>query len=64
MKFTQTDNAPAAIGPYSQAVVVDGFVFCSGQIPLDPATQEPRSTFMPETWPPYSRPPGRPWDRW
>jgi len=38
MRFTQTDNAPAAIGPYSQAVVVDGFVFCSGQIPLDPAT--------------------------
>lgn len=40
MKFTQTDLAPAAIGPYSQAVVVDGFVFCSGQIPLDPATGE------------------------
>jgi 2-iminobutanoate/2-iminopropanoate deaminase len=40
MKFTQTDEAPAAIGPYSQAVVVDGFVFCSGQIPLDPATGE------------------------
>ncbi|HSG50048.1 MAG TPA: RidA family protein [Longimicrobiales bacterium] len=38
LRFTQTDNAPAAIGPYSQAVVVDGFVFCSGQIPLDPAT--------------------------
>ena len=37
LRFTQTDNAPAAIGPYSQAVVVDGFVFCSGQIPLDPA---------------------------
>ena len=40
LSFTQTDNAPAAIGPYSQAVVVDGFVFCSGQIPLDPATME------------------------
>lgn len=40
MRFTQTENAPAAIGPYSQAVVVDGFVFCSGQIPLDPATGE------------------------
>lgn len=40
MRFTQTDQAPAAIGPYSQAVVVDGFVFCSGQIPLDPATME------------------------
>ena len=38
MRFTSTENAPAAIGPYSQAVVVDGFVFCSGQIPLDPAS--------------------------
>ena len=36
----QTDNAPAAIGPYSQAVVSDGWVFCSGQIPIDPATGE------------------------
>ena len=42
MKFTQTDDAPAAIGPYSQAVVVGGFVFCSGQIPLDPKTMELR----------------------
>ncbi|HJL04598.1 MAG TPA: RidA family protein [Polyangiaceae bacterium LLY-WYZ-15_(1-7)] len=33
-----TDAAPAAIGPYSQAVKANGFVFCSGQIPLDPAT--------------------------
>jgi 2-iminobutanoate/2-iminopropanoate deaminase len=33
-----TDHAPKAIGPYSQAVVVDGWVFCSGQIPLDPFT--------------------------
>lgn len=40
MEFTHTENAPAAIGPYSQAVVVDGFVFCSGQIPLDPRTME------------------------
>lgn len=40
MSFTQTEAAPAAIGPYSQAVVVDGFVFCSGQIPLDPASME------------------------
>jgi 2-iminobutanoate/2-iminopropanoate deaminase len=40
MKFTQTDDAPAAIGPYSQAVAVGGFVFCSGQIPLDPTTME------------------------
>ena len=35
-----TDDAPAAIGPYSQAIVVDGWVFTSGQIPIDPATGE------------------------
>lgn len=34
----RTDDAPGAIGPYSQAVVTDGWVFASGQIPLDPAT--------------------------
>ena len=33
-----TDNAPGAIGPYSQAIRTGGFVFCSGQIPIDPAT--------------------------
>jgi 2-iminobutanoate/2-iminopropanoate deaminase len=33
-----TDGAPGAIGPYSQAVAVDGWVFCSGQIPMDPST--------------------------
>jgi len=31
----QTDHAPAPVGPYSQAIEVDGFVYCSGQIPLD-----------------------------
>ena len=36
--FIKTDQAPGAIGPYSQAVAVDGWVFCSGQIPIDPAT--------------------------
>jgi 2-iminobutanoate/2-iminopropanoate deaminase len=36
--FVKTDQAPGAIGPYSQAVAVDGWVFCSGQIPIDPAT--------------------------
>lgn len=35
-----TNHAPAAIGPYSQAVRWNGMVFCSGQIPLDPATGE------------------------
>ncbi|MFL6281763.1 MAG: RidA family protein [Pyrinomonadaceae bacterium] len=33
-----TEHAPQAIGPYSQAVVANGFVFASGQIPIDPAT--------------------------
>ncbi|MBO8141594.1 MAG: RidA family protein [Firmicutes bacterium] len=36
----RTDRAPRAIGPYSQAVRAGGFVFVSGQIPLDPATGE------------------------
>lgn len=36
----QTDKAPAAIGPYSQAIRAGGFVFVSGQIPIDPATGE------------------------
>lgn len=34
----RTGKAPAAIGPYSQAILSGGFLFCSGQIPLDPAT--------------------------
>ena len=33
-----TTGAPAAIGPYSQAIAVDGLLFCSGQLGLDPAT--------------------------
>ena len=40
LKSVHTEHAPAAIGPYSQAIVVDGWVFCSGQIPLDPVTGE------------------------
>jgi 2-iminobutanoate/2-iminopropanoate deaminase len=36
----QTDSAPKAIGPYSQAIRANGFVFASGQIPLDPATMQ------------------------
>ncbi len=35
-----TDNAPGAIGPYSQAVKAGNMIFCSGQIPIDPATGE------------------------
>ncbi len=38
LTFVQTEHAPAAIGPYSQAVVTGDWVFCSGQIALDPAT--------------------------
>jgi 2-iminobutanoate/2-iminopropanoate deaminase len=36
----KTDHAPAAIGPYSQGIVANGFVFTAGQIPLDPATMQ------------------------
>jgi 2-iminobutanoate/2-iminopropanoate deaminase len=35
---SHTDNAPKALGPYSQAIVANGFVFCAGQTPVDPAT--------------------------
>jgi 2-iminobutanoate/2-iminopropanoate deaminase len=37
-KAVQTDAAPKALGPYSQAIVANGMVFCAGQIPLDPAS--------------------------
>lgn len=40
MKTISTDKAPAAVGPYSQAIISGGFVFASGSIPLDPATGE------------------------
>ena len=40
LSIVQTDAAPKAIGPYSQAIVANGFVFCSGQIPIVPATGE------------------------
>jgi 2-iminobutanoate/2-iminopropanoate deaminase len=40
MQFVSTDKAPAAIGPYSQAVIAGGFVYTAGQIALDPATME------------------------
>ena len=40
MKIVETENAPKAIGTYSQAVKVNGFLFISGQIPLDPSTME------------------------
>ncbi len=37
-KVVKTDAAPGALGPYSQAIVAGGVVYCAGQIPLDPAT--------------------------
>ena len=40
LKFTSTDKAPAAIGPYSQAVAANGFLFTSGQVALMPGTGE------------------------
>lgn len=40
MEFVTTKDAPAAIGPYTQAVIAGDFVFASGQIPLDPETME------------------------
>ena len=39
-KIVSTTAAPAAIGPYSQAVIANGFLFTAGQIPLDPATMD------------------------
>ena len=38
MKIVQTDAAPAAIGPYSQAVIANGMVFCSGQVAINPSS--------------------------
>lgn len=40
MEAIQTDQAPLAIGPYSQAIVANGFIFLSGQIPLVPETMQ------------------------
>lgn len=40
MKVIETKNAPGAIGPYSQGFISNGFVFTSGQIPVNPATGE------------------------
>jgi len=39
-KIIESKQAPAPVGPYSQALEVDGFIFCSGQIPLDPQSGE------------------------
>ncbi|MBI2974920.1 MAG: deaminase, partial [Deltaproteobacteria bacterium] len=40
MKYISTENAPKAVGPYSQGISAGGFLFCSGQIPIDPKTGE------------------------
>lgn len=48
MKTIETKNAPAAIGPYSQAKIANGFVYASGQIPLNPATGEVEGTTIEE----------------
>ena len=37
MEIISTEQAPKALGPYSQAIKAGGFIFCSGQIPIDPA---------------------------
>jgi len=39
-RAVETEDAPAPIGPYSQAVISDGVLYCSGQVPLDPGTGE------------------------
>lgn len=40
LRPVHTDAAPKAVGPYSQAIIANGMVYCAGQIPLDPATGE------------------------
>ena len=47
-EITNTKNAPAAIGPYSQAIAVNGMLYASGQIPIDPATGEVKGTTIEE----------------
>ena len=47
-KVISTPNAPAAIGPYSQAIETDGYLFTSGQIPINPATGEVEGTTIEE----------------
>ena len=48
MKAIYTEKAPAAVGPYSQAVVINGLAYTSGQIALDPATGELTGTTIEE----------------
>ena len=48
LKYVDTKNAPAAIGPYSQGIILNGIAFFSGQIPLSPETGEVVSTTIEE----------------
>lgn len=48
MKIVSTERAPAAIGPYSQAMILNGVVFTSGQIPLNPQTAKITGTTIAE----------------
>ena len=48
LKKITTDQAPAAIGPYSQAIVADKFLYASGQIPIDPATGQVKGSDITE----------------
>lgn len=48
MNIISTDKAPSAIGPYSQAIEANGFLFASGQVPLSPATGEVVGTSIEE----------------
>lgn len=48
LKVTNTDKAPAAIGPYCQAIAANGFLFTSGQIPIDPAVGDVVATSITE----------------
>ncbi len=48
IKKVSTDKAPAAIGPYSQAIICGDMVFTSGQIPLDPTCNEVKATTIEE----------------
>ncbi|MBQ6239516.1 MAG: RidA family protein [Firmicutes bacterium] len=48
MKYVESPKAPAAIGPYSQAIITNGIVFTSGQIPLDPTTGDLKGTTIEE----------------
>jgi len=48
-KVIHTDNAPKAVGPYSQAIETNGLLFVSGQLPIDPATGKTPETIEEQT---------------